>query len=173
VRRLIGMGSEYVIATMIGHADHALAERHGEIFRERYLSRVRAFPRTRMLVLQLRRAGYAYAIATSGTPELVSALLEIADVRDLCDVMTTAGDVAHPKPAPDVVEAALARLGVERARAVLIGDTPYDIRAARTAGIATIGMACGGFPPEQLAGAIEIFTDPAELLACWDSSSLA
>jgi HAD superfamily hydrolase (TIGR01509 family) len=178
VRRLIGMGGEYLVNIVAGYvkdsdAYREVSKRHDEIFRDRYLARVHAFPKSRELVLQLRRRGFAYAVATSGEPELVSTLLEIADVGDLCEIRTTAGDVAHPKPAPDVIEAALARIPVERARAVLIGDTPYDIRAARSAGIATIGMASGGFPPEQLAGAIAVYLDPADLLARWDTSPLA
>jgi HAD superfamily hydrolase (TIGR01509 family) len=177
VRRLIGMGGEYVIELVAGYPkgtpEHdELSERHGEIFRERYLDRVHAFPRTRELVLLLRAEGYAYAIATSGKPHDLGTLLEIADIDDLCEIATTAEDVEHAKPSPDVIEAARARLPCERQRIVLIGDTPYDIRAARGAGIQTIGMACGGFPPEQLAGALEIFASPADLVARWRSSSL-
>jgi HAD superfamily hydrolase (TIGR01509 family) len=177
VRRLIGMGGEYLIATVAGFAkgtpEHDdLSKSHGRIFRERYLDRVRAFPRARALVLRLRAEGYMYAIATSGNPDEISKLLEIADVADLCEIATTAEDVPHPKPSPDIIEAARARLPIERPHLVLIGDTPYDIRAARGAGIATIGMACGGFPPEQLAGALEVFVDPADLLARWERSSL-
>ena len=172
IRRLIGMGGEFLLATVAPGDRSGIDRRHGEIFRERYLGRVRAFPKTRELVLQLRREGYALAIATSGKPDDVQTLLEIARVADLIEARASAGDVDQPKPAPDVVEAALARVPVERAHAVLIGDTPYDVRAATRAGVAAIGMACGGFPAAELAGAVEVFVDPAELLARWSQTSL-
>jgi HAD superfamily hydrolase (TIGR01509 family) len=172
LRRLIGMGGKFLLATVAPGID-GVDTRHGEIFRERYLGRVHAFPKTRELVLQLRREGYALAVATSGKPDDVQTLLEIAGVADLIERRATAGDVADPKPAPDVVEAALARVPVERVHAVLIGDAPYDVRAAARAGVAAIGMACGGFPAAELAGAVEVFVDPADLLARWASSSLA
>ena len=74
----------------------------------------------------------------------------------------------HSKPDPDIVAAALAKAGSRRANAVMIGDTPYDIEAARRAGIRSIALRCGGYWSDaELAGAVAIFDDPAGLLAYW------
>jgi phosphoglycolate phosphatase-like HAD superfamily hydrolase len=65
-----------------------------------------------------------------------------------------------------VFEIASQRLGVEPARALVVGDTPYDAMAARGAGVRSVGVLCGGFPEDQLRkeGCIGIYRDPADLL---------
>jgi HAD superfamily hydrolase (TIGR01509 family) len=177
VRRLVGMGGDHLIELLAGYPPGSrqhrrLAQRHGEIFAERYLRTVHPFPGTRALVLALRAAGYLYAIASSSKGDDLDRLLAIAGVDDLCDRRASSSDVASSKPDPDIVEAALAKLPVRRERVVLLGDTPYDVRAARSAGVATIGMSSGGFSAEMLSGAIAIFDGPADLLARWASSPL-
>ncbi len=116
---------------------------------------------------RLRAEGYAYALASAAKAEELAPLLDIADIADLVDdrARTTSSEVDDSKPAPDVVEAALAKLPVERARCVMSGDTPYDVRAARAAGVAAIAVTSGGRPADALAGAIAIYSGPAELAA--------
>lgn len=178
IRSRIGMGGDHLIAELTGlpptaRAHAKLARLHGEYFRDRYLARVRPMLGSRAFVLQLARAGLAYVVATSSAADDLAALLAIADVADLCELAATADDAGASKPSPDILEAALAKLPHERARCVLVGDTPYDIRAARAANLAAVGVTCGGFPPEQLAGARAVYAGPADLVARWDGGRFA
>jgi phosphoglycolate phosphatase-like HAD superfamily hydrolase len=81
---------------------------------------------------------------------------------------TSKDDAAESKPDPDIVQAALARVDARPESTVMVGDTPYDIEAARLAGVAAIALRCGGYWTDaELRGAIEIYDDPAALLARW------
>src|SRR5689334_2048027 len=88
------------------------------------------------------------------------------------DVTTCSDDVEESKPAPDIFEAVLKKLGIEGRDAVTIGDTPYDAEAAGKAKIATIGVLCGGFTESSLrqAGCVNVYPGPAALLACFGHS---
>jgi phosphoglycolate phosphatase-like HAD superfamily hydrolase len=101
--------------------------------------------------------------------------LDIAGIGDLIDVTTCSDDVEESKPAPDIFEAVLNKLGVEGRHAVAIGDTPYDAEAAGKAKIATVGVLCGGFPENSLrqAGCVQVYPGPAAMLACFGDSLLA
>ena len=77
---------------------------------------------------------------------------------------TTSDDAERSKPDPDIVAAALKKSGASRKRAIMIGDTPYDIDAARRAGVATIALRCGGWDDKRLQGAIAIYDNPKALL---------
>lgn len=94
-------------------------------------------------------------------------------MADLIAITTTSDDVTEAKPAPEIVEAALARLPVERSRTVMLGDTEYDVQACRTAGVDIIGVTSGGWHAGALAGAVAVYRGPAELLALWATSPLA
>jgi HAD superfamily hydrolase (TIGR01509 family) len=177
VRRLIGMGGDQLLPEAAGleadtPAGEALAERRGRIFRERYLPGLRALPGARDLVQRLRQMGFALAIASSARPEELGALLEKAGVDDLVGERTSSGDVEESKPEPDIVLAALRRLRLPAAAAVMIGDTPYDVEAARRAGVAVIGFRSGGWSDADLDGSLAVYDGPADLLARLDSSPL-
>ena len=105
--------------------------------------------------------------------EKVRPLLQIVGAADLIEDKTTARDAKSSKPDPDVMQVALKRVGYPPNEVVMIGDTPYDIEAARKAGVGTIAFRCGGWSDSDLAGAIAIYNDPADLLAHYDSSPLA
>ncbi len=81
-------------------------------------------------------------------------------------VETTSDDAERSKPHPDIFNAALERLKVPAERAIVVGDTPFDVEAAKKAGIKTTGLLCGGFSEKSLweAGAIEVYRDPEHLL---------
>jgi HAD superfamily hydrolase (TIGR01509 family) len=177
VRRLIGMGADQLLPEAIGvsantPSGEAIAERRGQVFRERYLPQVKPLPGSRDLGLRLRRDGYRLAIASSAQPDELGALLKIAGVDDLIEAKTSADEVEESKPEPDVVLAALRKLKVPGAAAVMIGDTPYDAEAARRAGVAFIGFRSGGWSDRDLAGALAVYDGPADLLARLDSSPL-
>lgn len=178
VRPLIGMGGDKVLPRVTGLEEEdprgqALKERRGEIFRERYLPRVRAFPGVRELALRLRGEGVKIVVASSASEEDLGHLLEKAGIADLVEESTSSDDAEESKPEPDIVEAALRRCGCAPGEALMIGDTPYDVKACERAGVGIIALRCGGWGEEALAGALAVYDDPADLLNRWESSPLA
>lgn len=181
VRAHIGMGSDQLLPVFVPAA--RLAQQQDEIkgfrarlFADEYLDRITPFPGVRALFERCHTAGLTIALASSGQSEEVERYAQIAGIADLVDATTSASDVEHSKPCPDIFTAALAKCTPARASdAIVIGDTIYDIEAATRAGIRSIGVLCGGVPEADLkqAGAIAIYRDPADLLARFDASPLA
>ena len=98
----------------------------------------------------------------------MEALLQRAGVDDLLPLRASKDDASESKPDPDIVHAALSRSSARPESAVMIGDTPYDIEAARRAGIGGIALRCGGhWSAGDLRDAVGIFDHPAALLARW------
>lgn len=162
VRPLIGMGGDRLVETLTGWPRDSekakrLSSKRSTIFRDNWLSSVRPLVGSRRLLLTLRDQGYQYAIATAAKDEELMPLLEIADIVDLCPVRTTSSDVDDSKPAPDILEAAFAKLPAERSRTVMVGDTPYDLMAARSASLHFIGVTTGGWSHGMLSGAVAVF----------------
>ncbi len=91
---------------------------------------------------------------------------------DLIEVETSAKDTQRSKPDPDIMQITLQRIGLPPHEVVMLGDTPYDIEAARKVGVGTIALRSGGWKDNDLAGAIAIYNDAADLLAHYDSSPL-
>ena len=177
VRPLIGMGGDKLLPEVTGLPEDdprakRAGERRGEIFKARFLPSLRAFPRTRELLLRMRETGLKLAVASSAEPDELKALLRIAGAEDLVVGASSADDVGRSKPDPDVVHAALGRLALDPAQVVMIGDTPYDVEAAARAGVRAIAFRCGGWDGERLRGAIAVYDGPADLLARFDGSPL-
>lgn len=103
----------------------------------------------------------------------MKALLEQAGLDDLLPLRTSSDDAEASKPAPDIVHAALQQAGASPMNAVMIGDTPYDVAAARNAGVAFIGVLCGGWTRVSLAGAREIYSGPREIVSSFEQSMLS
>ncbi|MNT06728.1 Pyrophosphatase PpaX [compost metagenome] len=135
-----------------------------------YLPRVRALPGTRALLDKLEALGLKRVIATSAKSDELAGLLRAADASELESSATTSDDADESKPEPDIVEAALRRAGVGADGAIMIGDTPYDVAAARRAGVRIVAFRSGGWDDAGLSGAIAVYDDPADLLAQFDSS---
>ena len=175
VRPLIGMGADKLLPKTI-RIKHDTAEakklikRRSEIFRKRYLPRLRPFNGSRELVLRVRSDGLKAIVATSAKDEELKGLLKAAQVEDLMQERATASDAKRSKPDPDIVEAAIDESDTEPENLVMIGDTPYDIEAATKARVRTIAFRSGGWTDESLKGAVEIYDGPADLLAHYDSS---
>jgi len=178
VRPLIGMGGDKVLPETIGvqkdsEKGKQISKRRSEIFKEKYLPNVKPIPDAQKLLDRMRERGLKLAIATSAQPDELRPLLQIVGAADLIEDKTSARDVKSSKPDPDVMQVALKRVGYPPNEVVMIGDTPYDIEAARKVGVGTIAFRCGGWSDSDLAGAIAMYNDPADLLAHYDSSPLA
>jgi phosphoglycolate phosphatase-like HAD superfamily hydrolase len=177
VRRLIGEGSDKLVPQLTGlSADSdrgkAVIARKKAIFKGRYLPGIRSFPRTNELLRTLKNRGIKLALASSAGKDEVADLLRAAGIEDCFDVRTDADDAGRSKPDPDVVCAALRKLGLPAAHCLMVGDTPYDAEAAARAGVRFIGLRCGGWSDADLQPAIAVYADPAELLARLDSLPL-
>lgn len=168
IRPLIGMGGDKIVPRLTAWSEddprvEKVGERRAQIFRERYLPHIRPFPGSRRLALALREGGLKLAVASSAKEEELQPLLERAGVADLIEHKASSGDAESSKPDPDIVQAALRRLGLPKGEVVMIGDTPYDAEAATRAGIPMIAFRCGGWDDEALKGAREIYDGPADL----------
>jgi HAD superfamily hydrolase (TIGR01509 family) len=178
VRWLIGMGGDKVLPELTGLEEESpegerMLERRGEIFRERYLPELSAFPGAAALVERLRDEGRRLVVATSASEKDLEALLGQVGLEWLLDSSTNSDDAEESKPAPDIIEAALRKSGADAAHVVMIGDTPYDIEAAQRAGVRTIALESGGWSAGELGSAAEVFADTADLLRRYDQSLLA
>jgi HAD superfamily hydrolase (TIGR01509 family) len=129
------------------------------------VSQVRPLPGARELLASLTELGVPWAIATSGRMESAQPALESLGLHPETPVITR-DKVAHAKPDPDLFLAAAARLGVDIAHSVVVGDSVWDLLAARRANALGIGLLSGGYGEEELvrAGAYRVYEDPAALL---------
>jgi len=146
----------------------------GDLFQAKYLDRVRPFPQVLELFERLRRDGKRIALASSGNGDEIAHYVKLLGIGELIETQTTKSDVQHSKPRPDVFVSALNRLGLQPQDAMVVGDTPYDVQAAKKIELRTIGVLCGGFSEDELraSGALAIFHDPADLLTNLSRSPL-
>ena len=144
-------------------------------FQERVPAACAPFSAVPDLLRRVRDAGVRVAIASSAKKDELDKYLDIARIADLVDVKTSSDDAEESKPAPDIFEVVLRKLGIAGVDAVAIGDTPYDASAAGKAGIVTIGVLCGGFTEASLreAGCADVYPGPAALFARFGESLLA
>ncbi|MFN2635417.1 MAG: HAD family hydrolase [Gemmatimonadaceae bacterium] len=177
VRPLIGMGGDKLLPKAAGIRHDSkegkkLTKRRSAMFREKYLPRLRPFPGARALVERVREERLKPMVATSAKDEELKGLLRAADVADLMEEKATASDAKRSKPDPDIVQAAIEESGFPAEKLVMIGDTPYDIEAAKKAGVRVIAFRSGGWKDNDLKGAVEIYDGPADLVSHYASSLL-
>ncbi|MCK0116780.1 HAD family hydrolase [Isoptericola sp. S6320L] len=182
IHRALGMaGSQLIprVATLSGvelrpgaadevdeaHSRHEAASAH----------RMRVFDGARKLVHEISARGARPVLATSASPDQLERLRDLLDVEDALYAVTSSQDVEASKPEPELVQVALRAAGVAPTEAVFLGDSVWDVMAAQRAGVPCLGVLSGGVSAQELtdAGAVEVRTDVAELLADLDGSALA
>jgi phosphoglycolate phosphatase-like HAD superfamily hydrolase len=178
VRAAIGMGGEKLLPEVAGiSADSTQGERistrRGEIFKNKYLATVKPFPDAGALVAEIVRRGFKAVAASSAKESELRALLKIAGAEALLDAATSSDDAERSKPDPDIIHVALRKVGMPPEQAVMIGDTPYDLKAASDAHVDSIAFRCGGWTDVELRGAVAIYDGPAHLLARLDETPMA
>ena len=141
-----------------------LREYHAEAY-ARLVSQVRPLPGARELLEHLTNSGVPWAIATSGWMESARPALDLLGVDPSAPVITR-DQVRHAKPDPDLFFAAARQLGVPIETAAVVGDSIWDLLAARRARALGVGLLSGGYGEDELvrAGAYRVFADPADLL---------
>jgi HAD superfamily hydrolase (TIGR01509 family) len=142
-----------------------LQRRHGEAY-VRHSHSVRPLPGARELLAHLTEVGAPWAIATSGRMTTARRTLEILGVDPTKTPVVTRDQVEHAKPDPDLFLAAAERLGADILNAVVVGDSIWDLLAARRARALGVGLLSGGYGREELerAGAYRVYNDPQDLL---------
>lgn len=178
IHRGIGMGSSLLLADLLGADADRLGGRakdgHARHYRE-LAGLQRPFDGARELVRAVAERGARTVLATSAAPEELEELLKTLDLEDVLTGVTSDEDVANAKPEPDLVRAALRIAGAPPERAVLVGDTRWDVEAAARAGVPCVAVLTGGVGEAELhaAGAAAVYRDVAALLADIDQSPLA
>lgn len=182
VHRTLGMAGPQLVPRVAEHSGVELAPGMAEQVKEAHsrhaaesVHLVRAFDGARELVREISKRGARPVLATSASPDMLERLRELLDVDDVLYAVTSAQDVEASKPEPELVQVALDAAGVEPSQAVFLGDSVWDVLAAERAGVPCVGVLSGGVSAHELAeaGAVEVRTDVAELLADLDSSALA
>jgi len=169
IHRHIGMGGDQVVRALTDERTEAqLGDAIRAAEKELYfelIDEVEPMRGARELMVELGRRGHLVVLASSAKPEEVERYLDLLDARELADAWTDAGDVRSTKPAPDLVHAALAKVGGSPQDAVMVGDTPWDVRSASAAQVPTLAVLTGGFAIEELreSGAVEVFESVADL----------
>ena len=177
VRRCIGMGGDKLMPEVSGLEEDSplgerIAKRRGEIFTTQLLPAIQPFKDAAGLVAAVKDLGLTAVAASSAKKDELKALLEIAGADALMNAATSSDDAEESKPDPDIIQAALKRARASAADAIMIGDTPYDVEAARRAGVASLAFRCGGWSDADLSGAIAIYDGPWDLLQRLEQSPL-
>ena len=142
-----------------------LQRQHAQAY-ARLVRWVRPLPGAVELLRYLTQAGIPWTIATSGRMGSAKYNLDILEVDPARVPVVTRDDVRHAKPDPDLFIAAAARVGVDIQSAVIVGDSIWDMLAARRARGLGVGLLSGGYGQDELerSGAIRVYEDPADLL---------
>jgi HAD superfamily hydrolase (TIGR01509 family) len=178
IHRHIGMGGDQLVGALTDdRVERELGDEIRAAEKERYLElidEVEPMDGSRELIAELGRRGHIVVLASSAKEDEVDHYLELLDARELADAWTTSADVDATKPKPDLVVAALERVGGSAEDAVMVGDTPWDVQAAHGAGVETIGVLSGGFAAAELrdAGALDVFESVGELRSKLDQTPL-
>jgi HAD superfamily hydrolase (TIGR01509 family) len=165
----IGMGGDQVVTALCGEeTEREDGDEIRETEKEEYaqlIGEVQTMKGSRDLISTLKDRGHAVVLASSAKEDEVDHYLDLLDARELADGWTTSADVEATKPAPDLVNAALKKMEGADGPAVMIGDTPWDVKAAAGADVDTLAVVTGGFSVAELreAGAVEVFESVADL----------
>jgi len=175
--RALGMGGDQLVGFLAGegfereHGDTVRVEEHA--LYAQLIGEVKPFEGARGLIEDLKACGGKIVVASSAKPEDTQRYLDLIDARSLVDGWTDSGDVEATKPEPDLIEAALEVAG--GGPAIMVGDSTWDIKAAKAAKVKTIAVRTGGFGDDELleAGAIAVFDSLGELRERLDETPFA
>lgn len=133
---------------------------------QRSAGKIRALPGARELLQTLTKADIPWAIATSGRMETAAQNLSVLGVDASTTAVVTRDDVKYAKPDPDLFLAAAAKLNAPIESAVVVGDSIWDMLAARRCQALGVGLLSGGYGLDELerAGAYRVYEDPADML---------
>lgn len=171
IHRCVGMGSDRAIPKLISKEWYqengkAVHEEGSKIYMEKYLNKARPFDKSAELCRKLKKKGLKLALASSSSKEIVEHYISVLGVDGYLDAVVTYTDTTHSKPHPEVFIKALEKLNVSADEACVVGDSVWDVQAAKEAGMPCIAVLSGGaYYREELKqeGACEIYEDVADL----------
>jgi HAD superfamily hydrolase (TIGR01509 family) len=170
IHRSMGMGSGELLDALLpadrdDSGDDAIRAAHSALYAT-YRCRVKPFAKAAELLRACRSQGLRVVLASSAEPPEMAILTDALDADDAIDEIVAGSDAGTAKPAPDLVQVALDRIGAGPGSAVFVGDTIWDVRACQRAGVRCIGVRSGGIAATDLleAGAVAVYADPADLL---------
>ena len=172
IHRRIGMSGGLFVNALLRETGRSVtaeqAERLGQFHAEAYarqVAQVRPLPGAKDLLAFLTKNDVPWAVATSGQMESTSKTLQVLGIGSEVPVITR-DQVQHAKPDPDLFLAAAERLGVDIRASVVVGDSVWDLLAARRARALGVGLLSGGYGEDELerAGAYRVYQDPFDLL---------
>jgi HAD superfamily hydrolase (TIGR01549 family) len=171
IHRRIGMSGGLLANAMLREIGRPVTTEDAERLRRyhaeayaKYLDQVRPLPGAIELLAELTELEVPWSIATSGYTESAAPMIEMLGVPEGVPVVTR-DQVSHAKPDPDLFLAAAQRLGADIEHSVVVGDSVWDLLAARRARALSIGLLSGGYGDDELtrAGAYRVYQDPADL----------
>jgi HAD superfamily hydrolase (TIGR01509 family) len=176
IHRAIGMGGDQLVAALAG--DDVEKEKGDDIRsaeKALYMAmihEVRPLPGARKLMETLKERGHKVVLASSAKQDEIEHYIDLLDADEVADAWTSSADVEQTKPNPDLVQTALEKVG--GGHAVMIGDSVWDVEAAKRADIPTIAVRTGGFGHDELveAGAANVFESIDELLDSLEETPL-
>lgn len=173
IHGLVGQGSERLVTSALGRPDEEVAAAHSDFYGP-FLHRLPPFPKANDLLRRVKSAGLTVVLATSASEEEAGHLLDALGAGDVVDAVTHKDDADESKPDPDIVQTALDKAGLSAERALFVGDTVWDVEAARRAGLDCVCVLSGGIPEADLreAGAIAVYRDVAHLFDELETSPL-
>lgn len=173
IHRSVGIASEGLVERLVGRPDDDAVEAHSRRY-EALRDMVAALPGAGDLVSACAERGLTVVLATSGKEDDLEWMLPAIGAGDHVAGATTSSQVGDGKPAPDLLSTALEQHGLDPARTVVVGDTVWDVAAARRAGLPCVALTTGGISEAELReeGAVEVYDGPAELLHRLDGSCL-
>jgi HAD superfamily hydrolase (TIGR01509 family) len=175
IHRLIGMGSDQLVPKLLGRESPAAVAARPRRYRE-LIKDARAFPGAARLLRLVHDRGLAVVLATSAPADELAIVLQQLDMdAGIVDFQTTADDIVHAKPDPEVFVTAMRGSRIDPERALAVGDSVWDVEAARAAGVGCVAVESGGFSRHELseAGALHVYRDVAELFDQFGTSRLA
>lgn len=164
IHRLVGMGGDQLVPRLLGRANADVSKARAARYQE-LLGDARVIPGGPDLLRRVHDCGIAVVLATSSPADELAVLRRLIDADDVIDAQTTADDVGSSKPEPEVFLAAMRAADIDPARALAIGDSTWDLQAARAAGIGCVAVETGGFSQHELSegGALHVYRDVREI----------
>jgi HAD superfamily hydrolase (TIGR01509 family) len=173
LHRTVGQGSDQFVSSVLGAQDEEIADAHADFYGP-FKHDLVAFDGAADLLRAVKKHGFRVVLATSASGAEAKHLRAAIDADDAIDEVTTKDDADASKPDPDIVRTALDKGGIDPARALFVGDTVWDIVAARRAGLRCVCVCSGGISRAELegAGALAVYDDVRQLLEDIESSPL-
>lgn len=175
---MIGMGGDKILKELF-HGElsdkkmERMSQERDQLYLDRFARRVKPIPGAVEFVAAMASRGLRVALATSASDDLLESIFRVVPVKSFIVGLTTASEVEHSKPSPDIFRNAIRKFGFEASRTVVVGDTPYDIEAAKDTPCRAIAVQTGHFPPYMLGGADELWPDVQHLTRNMSRSMLA